>query len=236
MSPKGPRRSETVNGVFVTGTDTGIGKTVVSSIAVASLRHSGRVGYWKPVQTGIEADDDTAEVCRLASCSTAEVAEQGVRLPRPLSPHLSARLAGTSITVRQLCEIAEDLAEDRFWVVEGAGGLLVPLNSREMIADLVAALELPALVTSRSALGTINHTLLTLSELRARSIPLAGVVMVGTPNPENRDAIERYGQIEVLAEVGMLDPLNAARVNDLALQLSERFGSLRQHIGSCHPH
>ncbi len=223
-----------MRGIFVTGTDTGIGKTVVSSIAVASLRHSGPIGYWKPVQTGIESDDDTAEVRRLANCSPDEVADEGVRLPRPLSPHLSARLAGKSIAVRELCGIAKALSEDRFWVVEGAGGLLVPLNAREMIADLVATLGLPALVTSRSTLGTINHTLLTLSELRARSIPVAGVVMVGTPNEPNREAIERYGQIEVLAEVGMFDPLDSATILERARRLSERFGRLREQIESSH--
>ncbi len=203
---------------------------MVSGIALASLRHSGPVGYWKPVQTGIERDDDTAEVCRLAGCSPEEVAQEGVRLPRPLSPHLSAQLAGTSIAIRELWAIASSFSEERFWVVEGAGGLLVPLNWSETVADLIAALELPVLVTARTTLGTINHTLLTLAELRARSIPVTGVVMVGTPNAENCHAIERCGQVEVLAEIGTLDPLNASTVGALSQLLSERFGQLRKPI------
>ena len=124
-------------GVFVTGTDTEVGKTVASSLLVATLRRYGPVGYWKPIQTGIEEDDDTAEVRRLAACSDDEILDRGVRLPRPLSPHLSARLAGTEIDVDSLARLGLALAKDRFWVVEGAGGLLVPLNGSELLADLI---------------------------------------------------------------------------------------------------
>ncbi len=217
-----------MNGVFVTGTDTSVGKTVVSSVAVASLRHSGKVGYWKPVQTGIECDDDTAEVGRLARCAPEEVAEFGIRLPRPLSPHLSARLAGSTISIRDLCGMTADLDDGRFWVVEGAGGLLVPLNERELIADLIATLGLPAVVAARSGLGTINHTLLTLAELRARSIPVGGVVMVGKPNAANREAIEHYGGASVLAEIPVLDPLEPQAVEELAGQLAGSFAAVRE--------
>ena len=215
-------------GIFVTGTDTGVGKTVVSSLLVASLRHSGAVGYWKPVQTGIEQDDDTAEVRRLARCADEEVADSGIRLPRPLSPHLSARLAGREIAISDMLGIADSLPRDRFWIVEGAGGLLVPLNEREMMADLIARLRLPALVASRSGLGTINHTLLTLSELRARSIPVAGVVMAGVPNAANREAIERYGQTPVLGEIPVLEPLGPQAIENVAEKLAGRFSALRE--------
>ena len=162
-------------GVFVTGTDTEVGKTVASSLLVATLRRFGRVGYWKPIQTGIEQDDDTAEVRRLAACTDDEIVDRGVRLPRPLSPHLSARLADQEIDVDSLLRLGHTLNKDRFWVVEGAGGLLVPLNDSEVLADLIAALELPTLIAARSGLGTINHTLLTLAELRRRSIPVPGL-------------------------------------------------------------
>lgn len=222
-----------MHGVFVTGTDTEVGKTVVSSVAVASLRHSGTVGYWKPVQTGIESDDDTAEVRRLARCDAAEVAERGIRLPRPLSPHLSARLAGRSIAIQDLCRIADGLEKGRFWVVEGAGGVLVPLNNRELIAELISTLGLPAIVAARSGLGTINHTLLTLSELRARSIPVAGVVMVGEPNASNREAIEHFGLASVIAEVPVLDPLGPESVEALAGRLVTSFAGLRQARPDC---
>ena len=209
-----------MRGVFVTGTDTGIGKTVTSSVVLAALREFGPTGYWKPVQTGIEEDDDTEEVGRLARCGGAELAREGIRLPKPLSPHLAARLAGRSISVGQLVGMANELPRDRYWIVEGAGGLLVPLNDREMMADLIRSLGLPGLVTARSGLGTINHTLLTVAEMRKRHIPVAGVVMVGTPNVENRRAIEVYGNVPVLAELPVLEPLGAASVQALARQVA----------------
>ena len=214
-------------GIFVTGTDTDVGKTVVSSVLVAALRHSGRTGYWKPVQTGIEQDDDTAEVRRLARCSADEIVDAGIRLPRPLSPHLSARLAGCEVAVRDVSGIAAGLQKDRFWVVEGAGGILVPLNDREMMTDLIVQLGLPAVIASRSGLGTINHTLLTLAELRARSIPVAGVIMSGKPNSENRDAIERYGRTTVLCEIPTLRPLRADSIERFAAGLASRMRVLR---------
>lgn len=208
-----------MRGVFVTGTDTGVGKTVASSLLVAALRPTGGVGYWKPVQTGVERDDDTAEVRRLARCSPAEARDAGVRLRRPLSPHLAARLAGRTVTVASLLETAGALERDRFWIVEGAGGLLVPLNDRETLADLIAGLGLPAAVAARTGLGTINHTLLTLEALRRRSLRVAGVVLVGAPNRENRRAVERHGAVGVLAEVPPLDPLDPAAVAALARRL-----------------
>ena len=198
-----------MRGVFVTGTDTGVGKTVVSAVLVSALRKNARVGYWKPVQTGIEEDDDTTEVRRLADCDDREIAELGIRLPRPLSPHLSARLAGQVIEMSDLMRIAEGLSDNRFWVVEGAGGLFVPLNETSMMSDLISALGLRAVIAARSGLGTINHTLLTVTALERLSIEVAGVVMVGEPNRENRLAIEQYGATAVLAEIPILGELNA---------------------------
>lgn len=215
-----------MRGTFVTGTDTSVGKTVVSSVLVASLRRFGATGYWKPVQTGIEQDDDTAEVRRLACCRPGEISDTGVRLRRPLSPHLSARLAGVTVESGDLLRIAGDLDADRHWIVEGAGGVLVPLNDGETLADFMAALGLPVLVAARSGLGTINHTLLTVAELRRRSIPTAGVVMVGEANAENRRAIEVYGNVPVLAEVPRLDPLQPAAVETLAAGLADSFRGL----------
>ena len=216
-------------GIFVTGTDTGVGKTVVSSVVVAAWRQSCEVGYWKPVQTGIEADDDTAEVGRLAGCMNGEIETEGVRLERPLSPHLAARLAGRPFAIPDLTGIWHGLPARRFWVVEGAGGVLVPLNDRETMADFIEVLGLPALIVSRSGLGTINHTLLTLAEIRRRSIPVGGVVMVGEPNSENRAAIEHYGQTSVLAEVPIMDPLDGASVADQAQRAAP---ALRDILGT----
>ena len=198
-----------MRGIFVTGTDTNVGKTVVAAALMLRYRDEAALRYWKPVQTGIEQDDDTREVVRLIGGAdlsgprrSEEVLRCGVRLPGLLSPHLAARRAGTRITVQSLVETlhSADLkiravhdiraahdAESRIpnpesrhrWVVEGAGGALVPLNERETMADLMHALDLPVLIAARSTLGTINHTCMTIEVLRRRMLRVAGVVMVG---------------------------------------------------------
>jgi len=178
--------------------------------------------YWKPVQTGIEADDDTAEVLRLTGAPPDRVLDQGVRLPRPLSPHLSAQLAARPISLAPLMDLAwSQPATDR-WVVEGAGGVLVPLNEQELMVDLVTVLGLPAVIAARSTLGTINHTLLTIEALRARAVPIAGVVMVGPSNPDNRVAIETRGHVTVVGELPAFDPLTPEVLRAAAGALAAR--------------
>jgi dethiobiotin synthase len=211
-----------MRGIFITGTDTNVGKTVVAAAVMLRYRDEAPLQYWKPVQTGIEQDDDTREVVRLSHARDHEVLRCNVRLPGPLSPHLAARRAGARITVQSLLEPlhAADLRvraahepripnpESRLCrVVEGAGGALVPLNERETMADLMQALDMPVLIAARSTLGTINHTCMTIEVLRRRMLRVAGVVMVGEPNDENRLAIERYGAAEVLGQMPRFDPL-----------------------------
>jgi len=205
-------------GLFVTGTDTGVGKTVVS--AALALRFPF-FSYWKPVQTGIEQDDDAAEVRRLAGCRVAE----GIRLPRRVSPHLAARLSGTTIRVADL-----ELPDGPPWIVEGAGGVLVPLNDTELMIDLMGALGLPVVVVGRSSLGTINHTLLTLEALRARSLRVAGVVLAGEKSAENRTAIEQHGRVAALGELPWLEPLDSAHLAAWAAAELDPRGLLLEHF------
>jgi len=194
-------------GFFVTGTDTGVGKTVVSAALMIRLRASGPMRYWKPIQTGIEQDDDTATVSSLARCSHVELLTTGVRLHHPVSPHLAAKLAGTMIELAPLEDMFNDASRTARFVVEGAGGVLVPVNDIQFMSDLMARLDLPTVVVARSTLGTINHTLLTLEALRQRSLAIAGVVLVGPPNADNRHAIEQYGDVRVLADMPHFDAL-----------------------------
>ena len=220
-------------GLFVTGTDTNVGKTVVSAALMLRYRDEAPLRYWKPIQTGIReagtaGDDDTAEVARLSCARDDEVLRSGVRLPDPVSPHLAAQRAGTRITVRTLAETLNQVehsahVESRTppapsavegnpesrprWIVEGAGGLLVPINERETMADLIHTFDLPVVIAARSTLGTINHTLLTIEALRRRMLRVVGVVMVGPRNTENRIAIEKYGAAEVVGEMPTFDPL-----------------------------
>ena len=199
-------------GLFVTGTDTGVGKTVVSAALLRRYGGEAPLRYWKPIQTGVPPDDDTAEVRRLAAGAGGEVVDGGIRLPDPVSPHLAAARAGETIDLAPL--VARPAGEpDACWIVEGAGGLLVPINRFALMADLIGRLELAAVVVARSSLGTINHTLLTLEALRARSLAVAGVVMVGDPDRDNREAITRYGQVDVLGELPRLEPLSAAALD-----------------------
>jgi len=196
-----------MKGIFVTGTDTGVGKTVAAAALMHRYRGVGPLRYWKPIQTGIEIDDDTTTVRRLGACSDEELFDQGVRLQKPVSPHLAAHLAGQRIDLAELLRLIGDNAGTT-WIVEGAGGLLVPINETQTMADWIAYLALPVLVVARSGLGTINHTLLTLEALQARSLRVAGVMMIGEPNADNRAAIEKYGHVPVVAEMPFLRPLD----------------------------
>ncbi|WP_142846904.1 dethiobiotin synthase [Telmatospirillum sp. J64-1] len=182
-----------IKGVFVTGTDTGVGKTFVSAWAV---RH-WNCDYWKPVQSGTVEGWDSAEVMRLAQLPLKRVHPSTYALVEPLSPHEAARREGVKIELD-----AFTLPESHHpIVVEGAGGVMVPLNDQAFIIDLMARLGLPALVVARSTLGTINHTLLTLEAIRARGLPILGVVVNGPLDPHNVLAIEYYGRVPVLAQL-----------------------------------
>ena len=195
-----------IRGLFVTGTDTGVGKTVLSAVLLWCFRGGVVVRYWKPVQTGIEQDDDTAEVRRLAAAAEQEIFDQGIRLKKPVSPHLAAKWAGETIDLNRLRQMLP-ADEETFWIIEGAGGALAPLNETSTMADFMALLGLPVLIAARSGLGTINHTLLTIEALRSRSIDVAGVVMIGDLNGDNAEAIERYGRVPVIAQMPRFDPL-----------------------------
>ena len=183
------------------------------------------IRYWKPIQTGIDQDDDTAEVRRLSACDPTQVLDAGIRLPRPVSPHLAAKLNGSVVDVDALIALAADQPVTDRWIVEGAGGVLVPLDNRMLLVDLIGRLNLPVLIVARSGLGTINHTLLTIEALARRSIVIAGVVMVGPPDVENRLAIEQHGGIAVVGELPALSPLTPSALGqwaDRALDVHDR--------------
>ncbi len=183
-----------MRGLFVTGTGTGVGKTVLS----AALTLARSASYWKPIQTGRESD--TAEVQRLTGCA---VLDKGVRLPDPVSPHLAAKRAGLRI---DLNDVLKFIPESGDWIVEGAGGVLVPINETEMMLDLMERLALPVVVAARTTLGTINHTLLTLNAIRSRGLSVERVVMIGDRDSDNRQAVETYGRVQV-SELPWLEPL-----------------------------
>lgn len=194
-----------MKGVFVTGTDTNIGKTLVA----AWLAQHWQGAYWKPVQTGAVEGTDADAVARLAPA--AEIHPSPVVLAAPLSPHEAARRERTRIDLSSL----RSPVSPRPLVVEGAGGVMVPINEIALMADLMERLRLPAVVVARTALGTINHTLLTLEALRRRNIPILGVVLNGQRNPANRQAIEHFGAVPVLAEIQPLFAVTATVIASL---------------------
>jgi dethiobiotin synthetase len=197
-----------VNGFFVTGTDTDVGKTVVSAWLLAHLDAC----YWKPVQAGAEPETDSATVRRLAEVSADRILPEAYLLSEPIAPHEAAQRSGIAIDMAKLVPPPCD----RPLVVEGAGGLMVPLTDEAYVVDLATELHLPLILVARSTIGTINHTLLSLEAIRRRGLPLAGVVINGPETPHNRAAIERYGQVEVITEIPWLETVSRSTL--LAIQ------------------
>jgi dethiobiotin synthase len=189
---------------FITGTDTNVGKTVVSAMLCAALDAI----YWKPVQTGTEDGSDRSTVMRLAQLARDRTLPETYRFVPPVSPHLAARRAGVKIDLRKIA-LPEIGARENL-IVEGAGGALVPINEKELMTDLMAHLKFPVLLVTRTALGTINHTLLSLQALRAAKLNVRGVIMVGKRDVENHKAIEYYGKTSVIGILPQLAKLNRA--------------------------
>lgn len=217
-----------MKGVFVTGTDTNVGKTAVSAALMQRYHAEFDLQYWKPVQTGTPPDNDTETVRQLGNCAAHEIFDSGVRLPVPVSPHLAARLAGTGIDVERVMKYLPSDTGGKSWVVEGAGGVLVPLNKKQMMIDLIAALDLPVVIVGRAGLGTINHTLLTVSALRARSITVAGVVLTGEGIDDNADSIAEFGDVKVLGRMPHLPAITEEAIRQWALHELDRDGVLAE--------
>jgi dethiobiotin synthetase len=187
---------------FVTGTDTNIGKTVLCSLLCAALD----AFYWKPIQTGSCEGTDRDTVARLAQLAKHQSFPESYCFEPPVSPHLAAAWAGTRISLGNIGMPEHGNAGSL--IVEGAGGVMVPINDDQLMTDLMRHLGLPVLLASRSTLGTINHTLLSLSWLRQSGLTVTGVVMIGPENDDNRCAIEKYGNVPVVGAIPHLETLS----------------------------
>jgi dethiobiotin synthetase len=197
-----------MRGLFVTGTGTGVGKSVVSAALLAAMIAAGEpVLPHKPVLTGLDeqpdglwpADDEL--LGSLAGVTREQVAP--VRFGPPASPHLAAELAGTPLDPQAILAAARAVGEHSTLLIEGVGGLLVPLHDSYTVLDLAAALGLPLVIVATPGLGTINHTLLSLRAARGAGVDVAGVVLSGWPTEptvlerSNRETIARLGGVEV---------------------------------------
>lgn len=199
-----------MKGVFVTGIGTGIGKTLVSAILTEALY----ADYWKPVQAGELNDTDTMFVQNNIANDKSFIHPEKYRLNTPASPHFAARKDGVNI---QLSDFSLPKT-DNFLVVEGAGGLLVPLNDDDLIIDLIEHLKLPVVVVSQYYLGSINHTLLTVQALQARGIEMAGLVFNGTEVPSTKEVILHQTGLPVLGELAEESVVNKEVVMKYAAQ------------------
>ena len=188
--------------LFITGTDTGVGKTLVSALLCAALDGV----YWKPIQTGATEDSDRRTVMELAELPPERTLPETYVFDPPVSPHLAAEWAGATIDLDNIRRPEGKLPGPL--IVEGAGGVMVPINGTELMLDLMRRLDLPVVVVARSALGTINHSVLTLRALRGAGLTVKGVVVMGAPNADNERAIERYGCAPVIGRVPLLEVIN----------------------------
>ena len=199
--------------IFISGSDTNIGKTLIS----AWLCQHSHYDYFKPIQTGCISDSDSLTVKTLSPHTI--VHPESYRFKLPLSPHLAARAEDAEINIQTIqCPKTPNL------LIEGAGGLLVPINRQILMIDLIAHLNIGVILVVSSKLGTINHSLLSIEALRARKIPILGVILSGPLNSDNAESIHTYGQVEILAQVPNFDNISGQALQ--AFPLSQQLKHL----------
>jgi len=194
----------------VTGTDTDIGKTIVSALLLRAAAQRGASAYFKPVQTG--DDDDTREVRRLAEATAEQTPPPHYRFQRPASPHEAAAAADCRIDLAELDSVLDQrlaaLGAGNL-IVELAGGLLVPLNEMHTQLDWLAQRRPACVLVARSGLGTLNHSLLSIEALRQRNLEPRALFLVGPAHASNRETLARLSRIPV-HEVPLFEPLEPA--------------------------
>ncbi|MEB0248845.1 MULTISPECIES: dethiobiotin synthase [unclassified Mucilaginibacter] len=198
--------------LFVTGIGTDIGKTLISAILVEKLK----CDYWKPVQAGELDNSDTMKVQRLISNDQSVFHPEAYRLTQPYSPHKSAALDG--VTIEEQTIIAPKTGIQL--LIEGAGGLMVPLNDHCLVIDLVKQLGAEVILVSQNYLGSINHTLLSIEALKQRCIPLKGIIFNGDENTSTEDYITTYTQVAHLGRIPKLDAVNKETIANAGRYIS----------------
>ncbi|MCK5232683.1 MAG: dethiobiotin synthase [Desulfobulbaceae bacterium] len=219
MSPANDFQVTSGKTLFVTGTGTSVGKTRFCGLFLAFLKERGiDAGYQKWVSTGGEVPADLAHVMQVAGMRP-DPAELDLQVPFrfsfPASPHLAAEMEGREVgsetIIRRFCDMSQ---KHKVLVVEGAGGLLVPLRRDLLLADLLARLKPPTLIVAGSGLGTLNHTLLTLEAMRNRGIPIFGIVFSDTT--EDEDPVLIRDNMRTIAEIGRVTVFGRMeRISDL---------------------
>jgi dethiobiotin synthetase len=196
--------------IVIAGTDTDVGKTVFAAGLTVALGAS----YWKPVQAGLIDGTDAATVASLG-VPFARVLPEAYRLTTPCSPHRAAEIDGIVIDPSRLAP-----PTDRPLVIEGAGGVLVPVTPHLLFADLFAAWRYPVVLVARTGLGTINHSLLSIEALRRRNVPILGIAFIGEAVEDSEATTARIGEVPRLGRLPRIQPLTAAT---LASRFAEAF-------------
>tara|TARA_Y100001968_G_scaffold329658_1_gene379494 strand:+ start:2083 stop:2739 length:657 start_codon:yes stop_codon:yes gene_type:complete len=209
-------------GLIICGTDTDVGKTIISSLFVQGLTAT----YWKPIQSGLEENGDKGRICKLLNLPRERCLEEVYKFKAPVSPHWAAEQEGIKIDPMNL----KLPSINNFLIVETAGGLMVPLTRDFLQIELVKQWELPIVLVARSGLGTLNHTLLSLEALRKRKINVLGIFLNGPSHADNPKTLEQFGGVPI---IGHLPKLSKITKNSLAeawikLGLFESIGELIQ--------
>lgn len=204
-----------MSSLVVAGTDTGIGKTVAAAMLMLALD----AVYWKPVQSGMAEGTDTSAVLAMTGLGPGRTLPERWVLTEPLSPHRSAELDGVEIDPDALALPAERPQEPAL-IIEGAGGLMVPLNRRTLYVDVFQRWGVPVVLCARTSLGTINHSLLSIEALRHRGVPLLGMVFIGDAVPDNEQTICAFGGVKRLGRLPILPNLDPTT---LAAAFAENF-------------
>ncbi len=193
--------------LFITGIGTDVGKTLDSAILVEKFKYD----YWKPIQSGDLDNSDTVKVKRLVSNKKSAFHPEAYRLTQPFSPHKSADLDGIEIDFDNI-----NLPEtDNQLLIEGAGGLMAPLNQRYFVIDLIEKLNAEAILVVKNYLGSINHTLLSLELLKYRKVPLKGIIFNGDSDPYSESLIINYSQATVLGRIPFVADMDKTAIIDL---------------------
>ncbi len=187
--------------IIICGTDTDVGKTIVSSFFVQGLKSI----YWKPIQSGTEEGTDTQTVCKLLNLDPNRYLSERYKFKAPVSPHWAAERESSFIEPNNL--LLPDL--DKLIIIETAGGLMVPLNRNWLQIDQLKVWGAPIILVARTGLGTLNHTLLSLEALRNRNIHVLGIVLNGPQHNDNPKTIEQFGDTKILASLPIFDEVNA---------------------------
>ena len=191
--------------IVICGTDTDVGKTIVSSFFVQGLNGI----YWKPIQSGTEESTDTETVCKLLNLESDRHLSERYKFKAPVSPHWAAEKESSFIEPKNL-----DIPDiNKLIIIETAGGLMVPLNRNWLQIDQLKVWGAPIILVARTGLGTLNHTLLSLEALKNRNLNVLGIVLNGPPHNDNPKTLEQFGDTKILASLPIFEEVSAEKLS-----------------------